>query len=970
MMCIDAMVNMQIFIFYIVAVLPNVLSSNINKLEDNTSNWSRYSRQLKKVQQNMIVRERLSRGMFHLRREHEENSNNEEPQQSDVVEAIKYGLRSMKHLYEEKEPELYAMGLFLANDDPAHFVAVFNEQNAEYKQLSRAAYAMLEATKQFRKKFPSLSTRQALKNSIPMRCPRRSSPSCPAASRKYRTSDGSCNNLRELWWGSAMSTMQRLLPAVYNDGIESIRKSVTGAALPSARQVSDVIHRERDAPMVSITHMLMQWGQFVDHDVTATGQSRAFNGSVPQCCSRNGKGFQAPRLTHPDCLPIAVHSEDSQLGGEKGLRCLEFVRSGPAPAPNDDCAFGPREQLSQVTSFLDASTIYSSSAQQSDGLRLFRNGLMQYGKSRQAGLADICLQGSLSTGCFRAGDGRLSEQPALVSLHAVFLRLHNHLASDLSTINPHWSDERTFQESRKIVGALMQHVTYHEFLPIVLGQNVVKNFDLELVRTGYYNGYDPSANPNIANAFSSAAYRFGHSLVQRSFIRYDKTHCPLSGNVSIHEEFANPINLETAGSLERILLGLINQPAQKRDEFIAEELTNHLFQTPGFAFGMDLASLNIQRGRDHGIAPFVEWRRACALNLIRDWADLKRVMSAETADKFASIYAVVEDIDLFSAGLAEKPLRDGLVGPTFACIIAQQFRQLRRGDRFWYENPFPESAFSLAQLAELRKSTLAQILCTTLADGIDDIQPFVMLSVDKLKNQRLHCRDHPSMRFMNLEPWLERRAAVSTQVLSRRAQSPQRRRPDGKLPNKTRINQQNRVIVNRRPPLGTTPRENLTIVINNNAVYSPVYVQDSVYNSHQTLVDRFVSSSYTRQPPVSVNSSSALDADTMTDYYSTVLSDKDEPAEPYYPHNFKDQYNPDSPRYTSLPATALASAWLSQLSADLNSSADATQQRGDKPDKQKSSSEARVHQREIHTADNHDWDLDIPKPIDETTSNR
>lgn len=154
--------------------------------------------------------------------------------------------------------------------------------------------------------------------------------------------------------------------------------------------------------------------------------------------------------------------------------------------------------------------VYSSNAMHSDSLRIFRNGkfhwiakkkkkdvivlshekkrismswretpisgLLQYGRiqSRKSSLpkreSDLCKRGSLSTTCFRAGDGRLSEQPALTSLHVVFLRLHNRIATELSDLNSHWSDEKLFQETRRIVGAIVQHITYREFLPIVLGK--------------------------------------------------------------------------------------------------------------------------------------------------------------------------------------------------------------------------------------------------------------------------------------------------------------------------------------------------------------------------------------------------------------------------------------------------------------------------------------------------------------------
>ncbi|XP_017797675.1 PREDICTED: uncharacterized protein LOC108578790 [Habropoda laboriosa] len=784
-----------------------------------------------------------------------------EPDEEDLLEAVNFGLNAMEDLYTVREPMLYSMGLYLDFDNPARHVAVFNDQTEEARALAKYGFAILQGTAMFKRKFPDASTdsllsRQSQSNPLERACPNRGVPHCPTASLRYRTSDGSCNNLQHLWWGSAMSSMQRFLRPVYDDGIQSVRRSVTGRSLPSPRRVTTVIHTDRDVPLASVTHMLMQWGQFVDHDLTATGQSRGFNGTIPQCCLKFGAGFQPPEFMHPECLPIAVSVQDGFFG-PLGVQCLEFVRSGPAP--REDCTFGPREQLSQVTSYLDASTVYSSNAFQTDALRLFRNGLLQYGRlqSQRPLLpkldSDICKRGSLSTSCFRAGDGRLGEQPALTSLHVAFLRLHNRISTKLAALNSHWSDEKLFQESRRIVGAIVQHITYREFLPIVLGQDVMKIFDLELLRKGYYQGYDSTVNPSIVNAFSAAAYRFGHSLVQHSFVRFDRNHQPIFNNVSIHDEFTNPSNLETAGSVDRLLLGLINQPAQRRDEYLTEELTNHLFQTPSFPFGMDLASINIQRGRDHGIPPYVQWREPCGLSPIRNFQDLEKAMLQSSAQKFKLVYASVEDIDLFSAGLAELSVKGGLVGPTFACIIGQQFNHLRKGDRFWYETSRQESSFTPGQLQQIRRVTLAQVLCTTM-DTIESIQPFVFLTQDTLKNERLLCNDS-LIGQLNLEYWAERqaefksRAGIPNKLLEKttpsstiikkifsQKQTTQRsstNRQEERIfplnanPPRTSVHQQNRIVV--KKPLSTP--DNVTIIVQNNAINSPVFIRDSVHGS-------------------------------------------------------------------------------------------------------------------------------------------
>ncbi|KAJ8942728.1 hypothetical protein NQ318_007895 [Aromia moschata] len=425
------------------------------------------------------------------------------------------------------------------------------------------------------------------------------------------------------------------------------------------------------------------------------------------------KLFISP-FQHPSCLPIEV-SEDDWFLSRFGIRCMEFIRSAPSTRIN--CDLGWREQINQVTPYIDASTIYGSDMETSNSVRTFKNGynetvlrkprgewlpevedvpgvatsstavtvqlsfsLYATGPSptaRPPG-GELCRSGAITDDCFKPGDGRLSEQPGLTAFHTVWVRFHNKLATALTQLNPHWSDEKVFQETRKVVYSFIQHITYREFLPIVLGPEVMELFELNLVRKGYYNKYDARVNPSIANSFGAAAFRFGHSMVQNSYVRTDHKHRPLFNNVTLHEEQENIENIWSFGSLDRLLLGFANQPSQRRDEFICDELSNHLFQAPGAPFGMDLAAINIQRGRDHGIPSYTSWRQPCGLSPVKSWADLERIFNVGSAHRFQSIYRHVDDIDLFSGGLAEKPVRGGVVGPTFACIIAQQFLNLRK----------------------------------------------------------------------------------------------------------------------------------------------------------------------------------------------------------------------------------------------------------------------------------------------------
>jgi hypothetical protein len=133
-----------------------------------------------------------------------------------------------------------------------------------------------------------------------------------------------------------------------------------------------------------------------------------------------------------------------------------------------------------------------------------------------------------------------------------------------------------------------------------------------------------------------------------------------------------------------------------------DDVRNFLFGAPGQG-GFDLASLNIQRGRDHGIADYNTVRVAYGLPRITGFEQITSDASVQSS--LAATYGSVDNIDLWIGGLAEDHLPDSSVGATFTAIITDQFTRLRDGDRFWYQNSLSEN-----QIRDIQNTSLADII--------------------------------------------------------------------------------------------------------------------------------------------------------------------------------------------------------------------------------------------------------------------
>ena len=93
------------------------------------------------------------------------------------------------------------------------------------------------------------------------------------------------------------------------------------------------------------------------------------------------------------------------------------------------------------------------------------------------------------------------------------MREHNRIADELASLNPSWPDERLYNEAKRILTGVYQHIVYKEYLPVLLGSELVEKFDLLPLNNGFYRHYNPKTNPSISSEFSTAAFRFGHTLV-------------------------------------------------------------------------------------------------------------------------------------------------------------------------------------------------------------------------------------------------------------------------------------------------------------------------------------------------------------------------------------------------------------------------------------------------------------------------
>jgi peroxidase len=472
---------------------------------------------------------------------------------------------------------------------------------------------------------------------------------------RFRTIDGSNNNLADPTLNQAGTDFTRVGPANFADGFDAMQPG------PNPREISNIVvanapDTHLDVNGVALSGMMYAWGQFVDHDLDLekTGTNTA-DISIPVPA-----GDTLPEGT---IIPLTRVAIDPATG----------VPGHPATAINT------------ITGWLDGSQVYGSDAATAASLRT-ADGHMKVSAGDNLPIVD-----SPQGPAFAAGDVRAQENPDLTALQTLFVREHNYQVDQLHQEHPNWNGDKLYETAKAITTAEMVNITYSEFLPHLLGANAIPA----------YHGYDPSVDPTISEEFEGAAYRFGHSIVSGDINGINNLGATTSEQALADTFFESPAAFAANGGADGLLRHLVSDTAQSLDTHIIEDLRSFLNDPPD---ATDLAATNIQRAHDLGLGTLNETRAALGLTPYTSFDQITSDPTTVAALKQA--YGTVDAIDLWTGGLAEDHTAGAAIGQTFGKIIADQFTALRDGDRLYFEN----EGFDRHTLNEIKSTSLSDII--------------------------------------------------------------------------------------------------------------------------------------------------------------------------------------------------------------------------------------------------------------------
>ncbi|KAI9342445.1 heme peroxidase [Zopfochytrium polystomum] len=505
---------------------------------------------------------------------------------------------------------------------------------------------------------------------------------------EVQSMDGKGNNVANPMWGAVGNPYQRSVPPLYGPG-----QSPSGASRPGARVISNALFSRKPylQNTEGVTDFLPAWGVMLHLDITILPR----NASEP--------------------FPIAVPTGDPIFDPTgQGGHTINFLRSQYVAV---NATTNSRVVTNAFTSFIDCSGLYGNSMDEMASMRLFSGGLLKFQILPTGEFPPRFVGGPLD-GHFTYNSDIINMMPHLTVTYTLFFREHNRRARILAARHPDWSDEMLFQRARRWVIAVVQKTTAYFYFPDLTGQQLPP-----------YSGYDPTVDPTIDLFFANVAFRYGHSAINPLVLRLDDygNQVP-EGHLIFRDAFYKSICDEvTTYGIESILRGFATQNDQVIDTTFVEDMRSFLpLADPGGHF--DIAAIGLQRARELGIPDYNTCRKAFNLAPARTWSDV--TSKTEVQRILSQLYTNISDFDAYVGAFAEDHIhKNSLIGPLMRVSLMDQFRRLRDGDRFWYENV---GVLTSEDHADLSNYTLGSMVLSNSRIPHYPSDPFVGVNASSL----------------------------------------------------------------------------------------------------------------------------------------------------------------------------------------------------------------------------------------------
>lgn len=483
-----------------------------------------------------------------------------------------------------------------------------------------------------------------------------------------RTLNGQCTSRFVSSYGEAR------LPQFSYQSTSSINPS--GGNLKSAREISNIVFSQSTSVPNArgLNQLLVFFGQFLDHNFVATPEDdkERLDILVPE---------NDLSLTERS-LKFARSLRGSVSGGERPINIL--------PSAVDLVAvYGPNELRNADLRETDATGAFTCRMKTSGD---------RYMPLNSKGFSNA----PDDTGSFfLAGDHRANEHPALTAIHTIFLREHNRLAEEVESRRPDLQANDCYELARAMNVAQFQKIVFDEFYPAMVGERLRR-----------FRRHRRKFDPTISDIFAGAAFRVGHTMVGQTMPT--KTSEGVVGEVQFRDIFFRKADTFTSKGMYDVIRGTVSTRAEEVDGLVVDALRNGLFEFVPNVEGFDLVALNIQRGRDHALPKFQEIRKIFGLPPISDITDL--TSDPVMQERLMQAYDNVDDIEAFPGLMAEDNAPGASMGATMVAAWKTEFKRLRNGDQFYYENRggLPNDAFQfpnfIRRLQKRRKGLFRDII--------------------------------------------------------------------------------------------------------------------------------------------------------------------------------------------------------------------------------------------------------------------